>query len=136
MVRLVLLVLVAVCGLSADERWGAARYRIEAAPFCTCGFQGEAGPDIAGTWALAADGAGTLRVRRTGDDTIADLELPGGERVQHLMGRFDGLSFALAAFDGRRGVLLDAEPDKDTLKITLQILPGSPATRLTATKRK
>ncbi|MBS1833551.1 MAG: hypothetical protein JST65_12590 [Acidobacteria bacterium] len=135
MVRLVLLVLVAVCGLSADDRWDAARYRIEAAPFCTCGFQGEAGPDITGTWALAAEGGRTLRVRRTGDDTVADLKLPGGERVQHLMGRFDGLSFALAAFDGRRGVLLDAEPEKDTLKITLQF-PGSPATRFTATKRK
>lgn len=111
-----------------------ARYRIEAAPFCTCGFQGEAGPDIAGVWNLS-DGGGTLTVRRTGDDTFAELDLPGGERVKHLFGRFDGLSFALAAFDGKHGVLVDAEPDAETLKITVQF-PGHAPLKYTATKRK
>jgi hypothetical protein len=110
-------------------------YRIEAAPFCTCGFQGEAGPDIAGVWRLS-DGGGTLTVRRTGEDTFAELELPDGGRVKHLFGRFDGLSFALAAFDGRRGVLLDAEPDGgDSLKITLQF-PGSAVRKFTASKER
>lgn len=110
-------------------------YRIEAAPFCTCGFQGEAGPDIAGVWDLSGKG-GTLTVRRTGDDTFAELELPGVERVKHLFGRFDGLSFALAAFDGRHGALVDAEPqDAATLKITL-LFPGSAPVPYIARKRK
>jgi len=111
-------------------------YRIEAAPFCTCGFQGEAGPDIAGVWNLSGDGGGgTLTVRRTGDDTFAELDLPGSQRVKHLFGRSDGLSFALAAFDGKQGALVDAEPDAEKLKITVQF-PGGAPRKYTATKRK
>ncbi|BDC50381.1 hypothetical protein F183_A26970 [Bryobacterales bacterium F-183] len=120
-----------------DYTVGGQRYRIEAAPFCTCGFQGEAGPDIAGVWALSGSGAGTLTVRRVGDDTFAELALQDQAVVKHLFGRFDGLSFALAAFDGKRGVLVDAEPAAtgDILKITVQF-PGRKPLAFTGTKRK
>ena len=112
----------------------AQRQKVELGRFCTCGFQGEAGPDISGVWIL--DGGGKLSVQRKGEDTFATLEIAGdSRRFGTLSGRFDGVSFTLSHFNGARAALLDAEPAKDEKKLVLNFqLPGEASRRLVATK--
>jgi hypothetical protein len=109
------------------------RLAIELNRFCTCGFVGEAGPDISGAWSI--DAGGRLSVQRKGDDTFATVQLAGDERqFGTLSGRFDGVSFTLSHFTGTSAALLDAEPRKDgKLDLNLQ-LPGEPPRKVVASR--
>jgi hypothetical protein len=82
-----------------------------ASKFCACGPEGEAGPDISGTWE-APDSNWRLTIRRKGDDTLATVSRPSGE-LGPLAGRSDGLSFMLHYFDGVRAAVLEIEQRKD-----------------------
>jgi hypothetical protein len=109
------------------------RLAIELNRFCTCGFVGEAGPDISGVWSI--DGGGRLSVQRKGEDTYATVRLAGDERqFGTLSGRFDGVSFTLSHFMGTSAALLEAEPRKDgKLDLNFQ-LPGEPARKVVASR--
>ncbi len=87
--------------------------KVDAGRFCTCGFQGEAGPEISGVWTI--DGGGKLTIRRTGEDTIGVLTTGAGTETPALAGRFDGAVFTLSYFDGdpSRAAWLEIEPSKD-----------------------
>ena len=82
-----------------------------ASKYCSCGFEGEAGPDISGTWRMP-DSSWRLTIRRKGEDTLAIVTRPGGE-LGPLVGRFDGLIFTLHYFDGVRAALIEIEQRKD-----------------------
>jgi hypothetical protein len=95
-------------------------YSLEGGVYCTCGSEGEAGPDIAGTWSIAEPAGWRLVVERKGDDTFAHLLRPEDTNGV-LTGRFDGLTFMLHHFDGTRASLLELEPRKDgSLDVTLK----------------
>lgn len=79
--------------------------------FCSCSAEGDAGPDISGTWE-APDSSLRLTIRRKGDDTLATVSRPSGE-VGPLAGRYDGLTFMLHYFDGVRAAVLEIEQRKD-----------------------
>jgi hypothetical protein len=98
---------------------GQDRHPFIASKFCSCGFEGEAGPDISGTWDLP-DSGWRLTIRRKGDDTLATVSRPSSE-LGPLAGRFDGLTFKLHYFDGIRAAVLEIEQRKDgglDLKLT------------------
>ena len=81
-------------------------YNIEAGPYCTCSYEGEAGPDIKGEWKI--DGTGSkMVVTRKGEDTFATIN----DAVHS--GRFDGLQFTLNHFDGERASVIEATVRKD-----------------------
>jgi hypothetical protein len=82
-----------------------------ASKYCTCNFEGEAGPDISGTWEVP-DSSLRLTIRRKGENTFATLTRPNGE-LGPLAGRFDGLTFKLHYFDGVRAAVLEIEQRKD-----------------------
>ena len=82
-----------------------------ASQFCSCAPEGEAGPDISGTWEVP-DSNQRLTIRRKDEDTFATLSRPSGE-LGPLAGRSDGLIFTLHYFDGVRAALLEIEPRKD-----------------------
>jgi hypothetical protein len=108
---------------------------IELNRFCTCGFVGEAGPDISGVWSIDAGAGGKLTVERKGDDTFATLRLAGDDRqFGTLSGRFDGVSFTLSHFAGTNAALLDAEPRKDGKLVLNFQLPGESAKKVVASK--
>jgi hypothetical protein len=106
---------------------GAAfgKHDVEGGAYCTCANEGEAGPDIAGSWTVhTADAAPLtgwrLTVERKGDDTIVHLLRPDDANGA-LSGRFDGLTFMLHHFDGARASLMELEPRPDgSLDITLK----------------
>ncbi len=105
----------------------------EASPYCSCAYEGEAGPEVNGDWVL--DGGVVVTLRRHGEDTLATLRR-GGDSIGPITGRFDGLQFALHFFDGTRAVVLEMEPKKDgTMAVTLEE-PGSAARKLTARKQQ
>jgi len=104
---------------------------IEASAYCTCAYEGEAGPDITGRWQLDRQG-GTLTIVRKGEDTWAKLEGGAAARGTHV-GRFDGLQFTLAHFDGAHASLIELEPQKDgALEVRVK-LPGRAAEKYRAT---
>jgi hypothetical protein len=82
-----------------------------ASQFCSCAPEGEAGPDISGTWEVP-DASLRLTIRRKGEDTFATVSRPSGE-LGPLAGRSDGLIFMLHYFDGVRAAVLEIEPRKD-----------------------
>ncbi|HKQ74063.1 MAG TPA: hypothetical protein VJ810_10210 [Blastocatellia bacterium] len=82
-----------------------------ASQFCSCGSEGDAGPDISGTWE-ARDSSWRLTIRRKGDDTLATVSRPSGE-LGPLAGHFDGVTFMLHYFDGVRAAVLEIEQSKD-----------------------
>ena len=90
---------------------GPDMHPFTASQFCACGYEGEAGPDISGTWEVPDSNLG-LAIRRKGEDTLATITLPNGEWGP-LTGRFDGVSFSLHYFDGARAALLEIEQRKD-----------------------
>jgi hypothetical protein len=90
---------------------GQDMHPFTASKFCSCGFEGDAGPDISGTWE-APDSGWRLTIRREGDDTLATVSRPGGE-LGPLAGRYDGLTFMLHYFDGVRAAVLEIEERKD-----------------------
>ena len=83
-----------------------------ASQFCSCAIEGEAGPDISGTWEVP-DSNLRLTIRRKGEDTFATVSRPSGE-LGPLAGRSDGLTFMLHYFDGVRAAVLEIEPRKDS----------------------
>jgi hypothetical protein len=90
---------------------GQDMHPFTASKYCTCGIEGDAGPDISGTWE-APDSDWRLTIRRKGDDTLAIVSRPSGE-LGPLAGRFDGLTFMLHYFDGVRAAVLEIEQRKD-----------------------
>src|SRR5215471_5841238 len=90
---------------------GQDMHPFTASQFCSCGSEGEAGPDISGTWE-APDSGWRLTIRRKGEDTLATVSRPGGE-LGPLAGRSDGLTFMLHYFDGVRAAALEIEQRKD-----------------------
>lgn len=111
---------------------GQDLHSFTASKFCACGPEGEAGPDISGTWEVPDFNLG-LTIRRKGDDTFATVSRPGGE-LGPLAGRFDGLTFTLQYFDGVRAALLEIEQRKDgglDLKLTE---PGTEVKRYRAVR--
>jgi len=96
-------------GTFGNEKTGM--YPFKASAFCTCGFVGEAGPEIMGSWELP-DNGWRLSIRRVGDDTMATLSRDGNE-IGPLSGRFNGGFFELSYFDGTRAAVLEIEPRKD-----------------------
>lgn len=119
---------------------GAAfgNFDVEGGAYCTCASEGEAGPDISGTWTLSAPGSTQptewrLVIQRKGDDTIAHLLHPEDTHGA-LTGRFDGLTFILHHFDGVRASLLELEPGKDgSLEATVKA-PHAAVKKFHATK--
>jgi hypothetical protein len=83
-----------------------------AAPYCTCSFDGDAGPDIAGSWQVS-DAGWRIAIRRVGEDTLAEVSSALFGKMGPLSGRFDGIVFSLRYFDGTRAALLEIEPAKD-----------------------
>lgn len=108
-------------------------HRITAAPYCTCFYEGEAGPEIMGEWEAPETGW-KLSIRRTGEDTLAVVSRPEGS-LGPLAGRFDGLSFTLRYFDGTRAAVLEMEPRKDGGLDLVWREPGQAARKLKAVKR-
>jgi hypothetical protein len=82
-----------------------------ASAYCTCSFEGEAGPEIMGAWEVS-DTGWRVAIRRKGEDTLATVSRPDGE-LGPLAGRFDGASFTLRYFDGTRAAVLEIEQRKD-----------------------
>jgi hypothetical protein len=103
-----------------------------ATKFCTCGSEGEAGPDISGTWE-APDSGLRLTIRRKGDDTLAAVSRPGGE-LGPLAGRFDGAAFSLHYFDGVRAAVLEIEEGKGGVLDLKFSEPGAGAKKYRAVK--
>lgn len=87
------------------------RHPFTASAFCSCGYEGEAGPDISGAWEIP-EAAWRLAIFRKGEDTFVKV-LRSGEEIGPLAGRFDGVTFALHYFDGPRAIVLELEPTKD-----------------------
>lgn len=105
-----------------------------ASQFCSCAPEGEAGPDISGTWEVP-DSNQRLTIRRKDEDTFVTLSRPSGE-LGPLAGRSDGLIFTLHYFDGVRAAVLEIEPRKDgglDLKFTE---PGTDVKKYRAIARK
>lgn len=90
---------------------GQDTHPFTASQFCSCAPEGDAGPDIAGTWEVP-DSSWRLTIRQKGDDTLAIIARPSGE-LGSLAGRFDGVTFLLHYFDGVRAALLEIEQRKD-----------------------
>lgn len=90
---------------------GQNPYPFTASQFCSCGFEGEAGPDISGTWQVP-DSSWGLTIRRKGEDTLATISRSSGQ-LGPLAGRFDGATFMLHYFDGVRAAVLEIEQRKD-----------------------
>ncbi len=112
------------------------QHKVDAGRFCTCGFQGEAGPDISGAWTLDG-GKGKLAIHRKGEDTFAVLTLDSGATTPTLSGRFDGAVFTLAYFNGNPAgaAWLEIEPDKDARVLSLVYQkPGAHPIRFRATR--
>lgn len=104
-------------GSVRSPRYGELRFT--SAAYCTCNFDGEAGPDIAGSWTTKGE-LWRIALRRVGEDTFAEVSTPSAT-IGPLSGRFDGVSFNLRYFDGMRAVLLELEPAKDgSLDLTWQ----------------
>ena len=96
-----------------------------ASAYCTCGVEGDAGPDQTGTWAVD-DAWWRFAIRRAGDDTIVS-----GLEVGPLSGRFDGIAFQLHYFDGVRAALLELEPKDGGLMFAWKV-PGAEVKRYRA----
>jgi hypothetical protein len=112
---------------------GQDMHPFTASKFCSCGFEGDAGPDISGTWE-APDSGWRLTIQRKGEDTLATVSRPSGE-LGPIAGRFDGLIFMLHYFDGVRAAVLDIEQRKDgslDLKFTE---PGADAKKFRAIRK-
>jgi hypothetical protein len=82
-----------------------------ASQFCSCASEGDAGPDISGTWE-APDSGWRLTIRRKGDDTLATVSRPSDE-LGPIAGRYDGSTFMLHYFDGVHAAVLEIEQRND-----------------------
>jgi len=124
--------------LKGDVKSASGTHPFTAARFCTCGFEGEAGPDIAGNWEVpnvfgGPSSAGwRLEIRRIGEDTLATIRHSDSEEPGPLSGRFDGLVFSLRYFDGNRAAMLEIEPNKSGGLDLVYTEPGKDAKKLKA----
>jgi hypothetical protein len=112
-------------------------HAFEAALYCSCAYEGEAGPDISGVWEIPFDSSRTWRltVRREGEETFATIRR-GEHETGTLSGRFDGLQFTLHHFDGEHAYVLDLEPRQDgSLAASFQE-PGQPVRKSRAVKAR
>jgi len=100
-----------------------------ASRFCTCGFEGEAGPDITGSWEVP-NASWRLQIRRIGEDTLATITHSDSEEPGPLSGRFDGIVFSLRYFDGNRAAMLEIEPNKSGGLDLVYTEPGKDAKKL------
>lgn len=89
---------------------GQDMHPFTASQFCSCAYEGEAGPDISGAWKVPELNQG-LNIRRKGEDTLVTISTETGE-FGPLTGRFDGAIFTLHYFDGARAALLEIEEKK------------------------
>ncbi len=119
-------------GTLTDARSGV--HRFEATAFCTCGFVGEAGPDIAGVWELP-DAGWRMAIRRLGDDTLAAVSR-GDDKIGPVTGRFNGAFFVLSYFDGSRAALMELELRKDGGLDVVWNEPGMAAKTVTAVRAR
>lgn len=101
-----------------------AGYDIEAEPYCTCAYEGEAGT-FSGEWKIEGTGW-KLVVARKGEDTYATIN----DAVHS--GRFDGLQFTLNHFDGERASVIEATVRKDGRLDLVYKQPGSEPKKLSA----
>lgn len=99
--------------------------KFEASAYCTCAYEGEAGPDISGQWKIEGTDR-TFAVMRKGEDTWATL---GG--AVHT-GRHDGLQFTLSHFDGARASLMEIQVRKDGALDVAMKQPGRGEEKLRA----
>jgi hypothetical protein len=90
---------------------GQDMHPFTAEKFCMCGFIGEAGPDISGTWEVP-NSDWRVTIKRKNDDNLATVSRQSGE-LGPIAGRFDGLTFMLHYFDGVRAAVLEIEQRKD-----------------------
>jgi hypothetical protein len=102
-----------------------------ASAFCSCGYEGEAGPAIMGTYKTT--GGWTLSIKRDGEDSFATVTRAGSD-IGPLAGRSDGISFALHFFDGTHAALLEIEPDKNGGLDLVWKEPGQDPKKLKASK--
>lgn len=106
-------------------------HRVEASAYCTCSYEGEAGPDISGAWDMSSGGEKTqLVIRRKGEDTFGSLASIGPHT-----GRFDGLLFTLNHFDGAKASVLELTPLKDGAMEVVWKEPGVAVRKYRAAKR-
>jgi hypothetical protein len=119
-------------GTYAGSKHGTLPFTASA--YCTCGSEGEAGPEIMGTW-MVPDAGWRLTIRRKGEDTLAALTRPDGS-LGPLSGRFDGVSFMLHYFDGRLAALLEIEPRKDNGLDLIWKAPGEDPRKHSALRAK
>ena len=103
-----------------------------ASAYCTCSYEGEAGPDTTGVW-QSSDSEWRLQIRRKGEDTIATLS-QGSDEAGPFWGRFDGAVFNLHHFDGVRAALLEIEPRKDNGLDVIFTEPGRDVRKFKATR--
>jgi len=101
----------------------------KAQAFCTCGFVGEAGPAVSGTWTIPTEGW-QLVIRRVGDDTFATLTRDG-TATGPFAGRYNGAFFELSYFNGQHGAVLELEQRPAGLELTL-LEPGALKRKLLA----
>jgi len=121
--------------LKGDIKSASGTHPFTASRFCTCGFEGEAGPDIAGTWEVPNAGW-RLQTRRSGEDTFTTVAHSDSEEPGPLSGRFDGLVFSLHYFDGNRAAMLEIEPNKSGGLDLVWTEPGKDAKKLKAISSK
>lgn len=93
-----------------------------ASAYCTCSYEGEAGPEIMGSWQVP-DAKWRLEVQRKGEDTLATVSRTDGD-IGPLTGRFDGAGFSLHYFDGTRAAVLEIEQRKDKTLDLIWQAPG------------
>lgn len=124
--------------LADDQLKGAYRdakgqsHPFSASAYCTCGSEGEPGPDMKGMW-LSAENGWRVKIDRNGDDTWATLSRPAGD-LGPLSGRFDGVSFMLHYFDGSNAALLEMEPRKDGQADLVLKTPGEAPQKFRASR--
>lgn len=102
-------------------------HAFEAGPYCTCAYEGEAGPDIMGEWKMQGRDA-RLTVTRKGEDTFAVFD-----NAVHA-GRYDGLQFNLNHFDGARASILEITVRKDSALDVIVKQPGTSPITLRASR--
>lgn len=71
-------------GTYAGSKQGTLPFTASA--YCTCGSEGEAGPEVMGTWTVP-DATWRLVIQRKGEDTLATLSRPDNS-LGPLTGRF------------------------------------------------
>lgn len=125
--------------LEASLREGSLKgtygtHAVTAAPYCTCSFEGSAGPEVMGKWRIP-ELEWTLDITRKGEDTLVTVTRPD-RKIGPLSGRHDGLAFQLHYFDGERAALLELEERKDGGLDAVWMEPGKPRLKTRAIREE